>query len=178
MERLTLLIGLLVITLIVNVALGIELYYALHGSSQPIAQTPLNISGLQIITSNTSTTTITRSTTTALSSSTTSTSLSLHSFSFKVKFKLHINKKGIYIIGIKPKAAFGSLYVLIYFNNGNAVILTLNHTTANITFYHKEVEAIMYVEGSTYQNLTPTQILQDLGLYLKFVSPINQNDSD
>ena len=178
MERQRLLISLVLITLIVNVVLGIELYYALHRPSQPIAQTPLNISGLQIITSNTSTTTTTMSTTKILSSSTTTTSLSLYNFSFKVKFKLHVNKRGVYIIGIKPNTTFASLYILIYFDNGNTVTLSLNHTTANITFYDKEVEAVMYVEGSAYQNLTPTEILKDLGLYLKFISTINQNNDD
>ena len=186
MERQKLIISLLLITLIVNVVLGIELYYALHKPSQPIAQTPLNISGLQIETSNTSTlttttaTTIPTSTTTKSStiSPTTATSPSLYNFSFKVKFKLHVDKKGVYIIGIKPNITFASLYVLIYFDDGNTVVLSLNHSTANITFSDKNIEVTAYIEGSAYQNLTPTEILDDLGLYLKFVSAISQNNDD
>jgi len=163
-ERLTLIVALLIVTLVVNVILGIELYYALHKPSQPIAES-LNISGLQVITS--STTTTTSSTTTSL----TTTIQPLYNFSFKVKFKLHLREKGVYIIGIKPKITFASLYVLIYFDNGNTVILTLNHTMANVTFDEKEVEAIVFVQGSAYQNLTPEEIFQDLGLYVEFVSP-------
>jgi len=190
MERQKLIISLLLITLIVNVVLGIELYYALHKPSQPIAQTPLNISGLQIETSNTSTITTTTVTTTVTSiptstttmsssiSSTTTESPSLYNFSFKVKFKLHVDKKGVYIIGIKPNMTFASLYVLIYFDDGNTVLLSLNHTTANITFSDKNIEVTAYIEGSAYQNLTPTEILDDLGLYLKFVSATSQNSDD
>ena len=171
MERQTLIISLLLITLIVNVVLGIELYYALHKSSQPVAQTPLNISGLQIVTSNTSTLTTTLS-------KTITTSPSLYNFSFKVKFKLHVDKKGVYIIGIKPNVTFASLYMLIYFDDGNTVLLTLNHTTSNVTFHDKNIEVTAYIEGSTYQNLTPSEVLADLGLYLKFVSAASQNDDD
>jgi len=186
MERQTLIISLLLITLIVNVVLGIELYYALHKSSQPVAQTPLNISELQIETSNTSTVVTTTTTTiptlTSTKSSTTSptttTSSSLYNFSFKVKFKLHVDKKGVYIIGIKPNITFASLYVLIYFDNGNTVVLSFNHTTANITFSDKNIIVTAYIEGSAYQNLTPAEVLGDLGLYLKFVSAISQNNND
>jgi len=146
------------------VILGIELYYALHKPSQPIAES-LNISGLQIITSS-STTTLSSSTVTL-----TTEASPLYNFSLKVEFKLHLREKGEYIIGIKQKISFASLYVLIYFDNGNTVILTLNHTYANVAFDEKEVEAILFVQGSAYQNLTPEEIFQDLGLYVEFVSP-------
>ena len=167
-ERLTLIVALLIVTLVVNVILGIELYYALHKPSQPIAES-LNISGLQIITSSTTSPLPSLTSSTISSASTTQ---PLYNFSFKVKFKLHLREKGVYIIGIKPNITFASLYVLIYFDDGNTVILTLNHTMANVTFDEKEIKAIVFIQGSIYQNLTPEEIFQDLGLYVKFVSPI------
>ncbi|MBB5254105.1 hypothetical protein [Sulfurisphaera ohwakuensis] len=175
MARQSLLISLLIVTLIVNVVLGIELYTALHQSSKPVSQVPLNLTGVQIITTTTSqknTTSVTQTTTQSITSSLT------YNFSFKVKFHLKVDQSGIYIIGIKPKVNFSSLYVLLYFDDGKTVSLNLNITSANITITDKEVEVTAYIYGSTNENLTPTQIVNDLGLYLQFISPVSGEGED
>lgn len=197
MARQSLLVGLVIITLIVNVVLGIELYYALHKPSLPSAQSPLNISGLQIITSNTTTqtttvtSTVTETSTISVTSSSTSSSstmtssatstntsplMKIYNFSFKVKFKLHVNKEGEYIIGIKPNTSFISLYVLLYFDDGETVLLSLNQTAENVTLDHQEMEVVVFIYGSSYENLTPDQIFSDLGLYYTYVGPASTND--
>ncbi|BFI74438.1 hypothetical protein [Sulfurisphaera ohwakuensis] len=174
MARQSLLISLLIVTLIVNVVLGIELYTALHQASKPVSQVPLNLTGVQIITTTTQTTTSKETSVTQ----TTTISNQTYSFSFKVKFHLKVEKPGIYIIGIKPKVNFSSLYVLLYFDDGKTVSLNLNITSANITITDKEVEVTAYIYGSSNENLTPTQIANDLGLYLQFVSPISGEGED
>jgi len=165
------------VTLIVNVVLGIELYTALHQSSKPVSQVPLNLTGVQIITTTTQTTTP-KQNTTSVTQTTTTISNQTYSFSFKVKFHLKVDKPGIYIIGIKPKVNFSSLYVLLYFDDGKTVSLNLNITSANVTITDKEVEVTAYIYGSSNENLTPTQIVNDLGLYLQFVSPISGEGED
>ncbi|BFH72966.1 hypothetical protein SJAV_09100 [Sulfurisphaera javensis] len=180
MERQSLLVSLLVVTLIVNVVLGIELYYTLHKPSQPSGSVPLNISQLQILTNTTTTITqtATKTVTVTSNSSQTTSQSKLYSFSFKVKFKIHVNEKGVYIIGIKPNITFNSLYVLLYFEDGKSVSLSLNNTYSNITLKDNEVEVTAYIFGSTYENLTPSQIFEDLGLYLHFVSPLSSESDD
>ncbi|QIW23884.1 hypothetical protein EWF20_06790 [Sulfolobus sp. S-194] len=179
MARQSLLISLLIVTLIVNVVLGIELYTTLHQSSKPVSQVPLNLTGVQIITTTTQTTTSQQNTTSVTQTTTqTTTSSPTYSFSFKVKFHLKVDQPGIYIIGIKPKANFSSLYVLLYFDDGKTVSLNLNITSANITLTDKEVEVTAYIYGSINENLTPTQIVNDLGLYLQLVSPISGEGED
>ncbi|MEM3292284.1 MAG: hypothetical protein QXY60_06070 [Saccharolobus sp.] len=169
MERQTLLVGLVLITLIVNVVLGIELYYALHRQSQPIGQVPINISGLQIVSSsNVSTSSMTKPVKTNVT----------YSFSFQVKFKIHVKDRGIYIVGIKPDKTFAQLYVLLYLENGQVVSLNLNHTSANVTIKDKDVTVVAYISGSSYENLSPQQIFNDIGLYLKFISPLNDNEEN
>lgn len=180
-ERQTLLISLVLITLIVNIVLGIELYYALHRPSQPISQVPVNISGLELITSNTTSTvthTATSASTTSISTTSTESNVT-YSFSFKAKFKIHVRERGIYLIGISPNNnTFAQLYIILYFEDGQVVSLNLNHTSANITIDDKEIEVTAYISGKSYYNMSPQEVLDNIRLYLKFISPINSSSDD
>lgn len=180
-ERQTLLISLVLITLIVNIVLGIELYYALHRPSQSISQVPVNISGLELITSNTTSTvthTATSASTTSISTTSTESNVT-YSFSFKAKFKIHVRERGIYLIGISPNNnTFAQLYIILYFEDGQVVSLNLNHTSANITIDDKEIEVTAYISGKSYYNMSPQEVLDNIRLYLKFISPINSSSDD
>lgn len=178
----SLIISLLIITLIVNVTLGIELYTVLHKSSQPNGSVPLNVSQIQVLTNSTLTKTITTTITQTSSESTThsssqsNTSSKVYNFYIKVHFKFKVIQEGVYIIGIKPNVTFISLYVLLYFDDGKTVSLSLNNSYSNVTFKDTEIEVTAYIYGSTYENLSSTQIVQDLGLYLQFISPLSSEN--
>ncbi|MCY0860556.1 MAG: hypothetical protein OWQ54_09015 [Sulfolobaceae archaeon] len=198
MERQGLLAGLLVVTLIVNVVLGIELYYALHRPSIPSSQVPLNVSNVQIVTSSsgtsqtvTVTTTVTtnQQTTTSYSqttqtstasqtstATTTTANQTIYKFSFMAKLNLSLKYKGEYIVGINPKVNFTQLYVILYFEDGKVVSLSLNHTYSYINISDKKVKVTLFITGESYENLTYEQILNDIGLYFQLISPSTEGD--
>ncbi|QXJ30834.1 putative membrane-anchored protein [Saccharolobus shibatae] len=189
MDRQTLLVGLVIITLIVNVMLGVELYYTLHNRpTQPVGGIPINVSTVQIISPSSSTTTNTTSgatsTITTTQSSTTNSGSSTtkqpqtYSFSFKAEFKIHVKEHGIYIVGIKPNTSFSQLYVILYFEDGQVVTLNLNQTYANVTIKEDDVKVTAYIYGKSYENLTPQQILNDIGLYFKFIGNSTNSSSN
>ncbi len=189
-DRQTLLVGLVIITLIVNVILGVELYYTLHNRpTQPVGGIPINVSTVQIISPSSSTTTNTTSgatsTITTTQSSTTNSGSSIttkqpqtYSFSFKAEFKIHVKEHGIYIVGIKPNITFSQLYVILYFEDGQVVTLNLNQTYVNVTIKEDDVKVTAYIYGKSYENLTPQQILNDIGLYFKFIGNSTNSNSN
>ncbi|MDT7876524.1 MAG: hypothetical protein RQ872_07390 [Sulfolobaceae archaeon] len=177
MNRQTLLAGLIVITLISNIILGIELYNALHKPSQPMGQVPINISNLQIITSNNSLI-HNNETVSKQQSNSSKANVSLYQFSFKVKFEIHVKEPGLYLLGINPTNVFAQLYVILYFNDGQVVSLNLNHTTINVTIEDKDIEITGYITGESYNNLTPQQIFEDVRLYIQFLSPLTSSSNE
>nr|WP_238842166.1 hypothetical protein [Sulfolobus sp. E11-6] len=186
MDRQTLLVGLVIVTLIVNVILGIELYYTLHNKPiQPVGGIPINVSTVQIIsqssstvTNNTSETTASTATSTNSASSTITKQPQTYSFSFKAKFEIHVKDHGIYVVGIKPNTTFAQLYVILYFEDGQVVTLNLNQTYANVTMKEDDVKITAYIYGKSYENLTPQQILNDIGLYFKFIAKSTSNGNN
>ncbi|MEW9492664.1 MAG: hypothetical protein TQ35_0010790 [Candidatus Aramenus sulfurataquae] len=155
--RQNLLVALLVVTLAANVALGIELYTALHPgttafpgpgttetsySSQPahVNTTPVNTTPQ-------------------------------YSFSYKFVYVFHIEREGEYVVGIKPNASlFQSLYVIIQFKNGKTVELTLYNTSVLVHLEKEDRVAIMFVTGVSYQNVSSQDIMNYVNLYYQQVS--------
>jgi len=174
-DRQVLLASLVIVTLIVNIVLGIELYYALHRANQPISQVPINVSNVQIVSSSNSVQTSNTQTSTSTLSTNTST---LYSFSFTAKLKVHVKDKGLYLVGIKPKINFSQLYIVLYFEDGNVVTLNLNHTSSNVSINDKEVEITIYISGKAYQNLTYQEVLNGIGLYFQLISPHHDNENN
>ncbi|BDC17650.1 hypothetical protein [Acidianus sp. HS-5] len=123
--------SLLVLTLVLNVVLGFELYEALH---------PSHVSS---VTPNVKT----------------------YSFSFSTKYKFHVKKLGEYILQLKvQEGIFSQLYVIIYFKHGETITLSLNNTNASVYFKHKEENAVAYISGESYSNLSKEQILNNIKL--------------
>lgn len=191
-EKTNFLAILVAITLIVNVVLGIELYYSLHSTGKTAGEVPITLSNLTIITPSqtvtttetitstvTSSSTITTTSTTASgtvtstatstsSTQTTQSNSTLYSFSIKVKFELHVNATGEYIIGIHPQG-FKELYMLIYLEDGRTITLSLNNTYAILNITDMDIDVTMYITGKSYSQMSPQQILQNLGLYYQLI---------
>ncbi|BCU68164.1 hypothetical protein HS7_16010 [Sulfolobales archaeon HS-7] len=96
------------------------------------------------------------------------TSSSNSSFYFRYEFtvKLHLPHEGKYCIVINP-TNFSSLVLLIYFQNGNTVSLSLNVTKAQISVDHKENKIKVYIYGRINQLPSLKKIISSL--HLKFV---------
>lgn len=155
-----LLIALLVITLIVNVALGIELYTVLHP--------PSNAVNIQHSTSpevsNTTTSTLTNSST-------------LYSFSYVVKVQIHIHKEGEYLIEIHPKG-FKELFLIMYFKDGSTVQLSLNNTQTLVKIDERgDIQVTLYIYGQTSTPLSEDQVLQNINLNITSIST-SESESD
>ncbi|EWG06674.1 MAG: hypothetical protein ASUL_08409 [Candidatus Aramenus sulfurataquae] len=149
--RQNLLVALLVVTLAANVALGIELYTALHpgttafpgpGNSGSYTSQPAHVNTTQE-----------------------------YSFSYKFIYVFPIKREGEYVIGIKPNASlFQSLYVIIQFKNGKTVELTLYNTSVLVHLEKEDRVAVVFVTGVSYQNVSSQDIMNYVNLYYQQMS--------
>ncbi|AAY81524.1 hypothetical protein [Sulfolobus acidocaldarius] len=181
MEKQTLLIILLIVTILVNAFLGIQVYYLIHQSSHPNAQTPLNVSDLQIVSQSSSSQNTTSSNnmqTSSMSTTVNNNSGQTYNYSLTVKFTLHIRDPGVYLVVINPKIYFYHLYVILYLEDGKVVSLNLDHTAQNITIDSKDVKVTLYIYAETNQQLSPKKLIEEIGLSFSFVSPSEDTEND
>lgn len=157
------LIAFLVVTLAVNVVLGIELYTALHPPVTGVSQS-------------TTTASIPHSSTTASSISLPNNISKLYSFSYVFNIKVHAHHKGEYLVSISP-TDFKELYVIIHFEDGETVKLSLNNTQAVVKIDERmgNVNLKIYVYGEAYSNLTAEQVWENLNFN---IVPLNSSSED
>ena len=145
--RQEILIGLVVVTLITNVVLGVELYNAVH---KPIT------SGLTASTSFVSTTSI------ASTTSQNGTSVS-GQFSYEFTYHLHVDKEGKYLATVS--FAYPDEVVLIYLPDGKVITLTPENPEGLIHLHEGEVTLKILVSGIYYGSKPSlTQVLNSLNL--------------
>lgn len=163
-----LLVALLIITLVVNVILGVELYSVLHPPSNAINVT--HSSQLLSSTSNSGSTVIM-----TMNTSYSNTSVEVYSFSYTIHAHIHVREEGKYVIQIQP-TGFKELFIVIYFPDGKAVELSLNNTQAIVELDKKgDITITLYIYGESYMNLTEEQVLQNINLN---ITAISESESD
>lgn len=145
--RQEILIGLVVVTLITNVVLGVELYNVVH---RPVT------SGLTTSTSFVSTTSIGGLT------SQNGTSVS-GQFSYESTYRLHVDKEGKYLVTVN--FAYPDEVVLIYLPDGKAITLTPENPEGVIHLREGEVTLKILVSGIYYGSKPSlAQVLNSLNL--------------
>ena len=142
------LVGLVVVTLITNVVLGVELYNAVH---KPVT------SGLTASTSYVSTTTSSNVPTykngTQISGQ----------FSYEFTYHLHVEKEGEYLVTVS--FGYPDEVVLIYLPDGKAITLTPENPWGLIQLHKGEVTIRILVSGVYYGSKpSPTQVFGSLNL--------------
>ncbi|NON62819.1 hypothetical protein [Acidianus sp. RZ1] len=150
MIKQSVMLTLIVVTLLANVILGFELYTAIHNGNTMASPSIAHVKNQN--------------------------SSQLYHFSFKEKLHIHVKKKGEYVIGIRPNSSvFNEVYVIIYFNNGNTISLSLNQTQA-IVKLHGEEKLTIFLTGLSYQNISSAEMALNLvGFYY---TPLNDGETD
>ena len=145
--RQEILVGLVVVTLITNVALGVELYNAVH---KPITN------GLTASTSFVGTTSVTGPT------SQNGTPVS-GQFSYVFPYHLYVDKDGKYLVTVS--FAYTDEVVLIYLPNGKVITLTPENPDGIIHLHEGKVTLKILVSGVYYGSRPSlTQVLDSLNL--------------
>ena len=145
--RQEILVGLVVVTLITNVVLGVELYNAVH---KPIT------SGLTASTSLVSTKSVTSPTSQSGASAS-------GQFSYEFRYHLHVENEGKYLV--TANFAYPDEVVLIYLPDGKVVTLTAEKPEGVVHLDSGEVTLKILVSGVYYgPKPSPTQVLESLNL--------------
>ena len=150
--RQEILVGLIVITLITNVVLGVELYNAVH----------------KPVTSGLATTTSYVSTTTSSSGPTYQNGTQVSGqFSYELTYHLHVTKEGEYLVTVS--FAYPDEVVLIYIPDGKAITLTPENPEGLIHLDKGEVTLKVLVSGVYYGSKpSPAQVQDSLNLTINY----------
>lgn len=132
--------ALLVLTLVLNIILGFQLYEALHHSPVSTVSPPPPPS---------------------------TSSTHVYSFSFKTTLHFHLEEAGEYKVELKVKeGVFRQLYVLLYIDEGESVTLSLHDKVAKVEFEHEDEVVIAYISGEAYSNMIEQEILKNIQILL------------
>ena len=141
------LVGLIVVTLITNVVLGIELYNALNKpTAYGAAYSTSTATSVPTITPNSSFT---------------------GQFSYTFHLELHVKKEGKYIISVS--FAYPDEVVIIYLQNGRAVTLTPSDPVSIIHLHRGNTVLIVLVSGKYYgTEPSAEEVLKSLNLTVTY----------
>jgi cytoskeletal protein RodZ len=194
--RTELLVGLLAVTLVVNVILGVELYNVLNhpitlGSSSNATATQLNATTATLITKHTNATvTTTTVTTTATSTktvtvtSTTQTTVTTtatqpsqqQSYNFTYQADLEVSKSGYY--EVSAHFAYRNEIVVITFPSGTTITLTAQSPTSTIYLNKGDYTITVYVSLVSNHHVNQDQVWGSLHLKFKFLHDHDKKTND
>ena len=151
-----LLVGLLVLTLAVNVTLGYELYSLNHASSAH-AVAPVVFENVTVYPGQ---------------NTTAEGNLTLHPFYYKYGVLLKFPQKGEYLVGING-TVFPGEAILVQLEDGQSVLLNQNVTQGKVIVNDNVIHATIIISG-LYSGSAPSPqlVLQDVGLFFQFLRPL------
>ena len=151
-----LLVGLLVLTLAVNVTLGYELYSLNHTSSAH-AVAPVVFENVTVYPGQ---------------NTTAEGNLTLHPFYYKYGVLLKFPQKGEYLVGING-TVFPGEAILVQLEDGQSVLLNQNVTQGKVIVNDNVIHATIIISG-LYSGSAPSPqlVLQDVGLFFQFLRPL------
>jgi len=151
-----LLVGLLVLTLAVNVTLGYELYSLNHASSTHAAA-PVVFENVTVYPGQ---------------NATAEGNLTLHPFYYKYGVLLKFPQKGEYLVGING-TVFPGEAILVQLEDGQSVLLNQNVTQGKVIVNDNVIHATIIISG-LYSGSAPSPqlVLQDVGLFFQFLRPL------
>jgi len=151
-----LLVGLLVLTLAVNVTLGYELYSLNHASSTH-AVAPVVFENVTVYPGQ---------------NTTAEDNLTLHPFYYKYGVLLKFPQKGEYLVGING-TVFPGEAILVQLEDGQSVLLNQNATQGKVIVDDNVIQATIIISG-LYSGSAPSPqlVLQDVGLFFQFLRPL------
>jgi hypothetical protein len=174
--RTELLVGLLAVTLVVNVILGIELYNVLNhpitlGSNSNATATQLNATTATLITKQTNATVTTTTVTTTATQAP-----QQQSYNFTYQADLEVTKSGYY--EVSAHFAYRNEIVVITFPSGTTITLTAQSPTSTIYLNKGDYTITVYVSLVSDHRVNQDQVWDSLHLKFKFLHDHGKESND